>query len=447
MQLWHSMTNKDTMRDARQVAENQEKQSRKNQSKFSLRAFVFYCFHAILSGYQFNRSKSNMKLLMYLFPVLINIVQGAVFFISVQRFTEAGADKVIIGATTTAWSVIYCVVNIIISRLANEKNATALIFTGGGIIALSSLGFLIFDGLYTQFVWLGLIGVAFGCYCAPFQVFMKYVENGSSDAAGVAKAAGRYTAAWSFGFATGPLLFGLLSARMGFCICFAIGILVASGILLIGNYYKKHKPENAVIQESKPSADTWLPDFAWVGWIVAGVGTLTITQIRTMLQPLGETLNFDIASMSWLLFTLSCVQAGFSFLLSFTKHWMFKWLPALLIGIAGAGSLLLIVFSKQLPGFFTAAAIYGLYSGCFYFLFVYYSLLHPTKAARNAGINEAVVAISGIAGPLLGGMLANINGVYPFVFSAILVTGATLLHIVKCAKVKNTVSGKGLCKE
>ena len=148
-----------------------------------------------------------MKFLMYLFPVLINLVQAAVFFISVQRFTDAGADKVIIGATTTAWAIIYCLVNVIVSRIANEKNAAALIFTGGTIIALSSLGFLVFDGLYTQFVWLALIGVAFGLYCAPFQVYMKYVENGSANAAGIAKAAGRYTTAWSSGFAAGPLVF------------------------------------------------------------------------------------------------------------------------------------------------------------------------------------------------------------------------------------------------
>ena len=92
-----------------------------------------------------------MKLLMYLFPVLMNLVQGAVFFIAVQRFTEAGTDKVIIGATTTAWAIIYCVINVFISRIANEKNATAFIFTGGGLIALSCFGFLVFNGLYSEF--------------------------------------------------------------------------------------------------------------------------------------------------------------------------------------------------------------------------------------------------------------------------------------------------------
>lgn len=376
-----------------------------------------------------------MKFLMYLFPVLINLVQAAVFFISVQRFTEAGADKIIIGATTTAWAVIYCVGNVIVSRLVNEKNATAMIFTGGLLVALSSLGFLIFDGLYTQFVWLALIGIAFGFYCAPFQVFMKYVENGASDSSGIAKAAGRYTAAWSGGFAAGPLVFGLLHPKAGFCVCLAIGIIVSFGILLIGNYYKKyHAAEKNPVE--LPSTEVKQPDFAWVGWIIAAAGTLSVNQIRTMLQPLGETLRFDMETMSWLLFTVSCAQAAFALILSFTKRWMFKWLPAFLMGAAGTGALLLIVFSKQLPFFFIASAVYGLYSGSFYFLFVYYSLLHPTKAARNAGINEAVVAICGIAGPLLGGMLANWNMVYPFAFSSVLVAGATLLHVIMCAKVK-----------
>ena len=378
-----------------------------------------------------------MKFLMYLFPAFINLVQAAVFFISVQRFTEAGADKIIIGATTTAWAVIYCVVNVIISRIANEKNATGLIFAGGTIIALSSLGFIILDGLYWQFVWLALIGVAFGLYCAPFQVFMKYVENGSVSSAGVAKAAGRYTAAWSSGFAAGPLVFGLLSAKTGFTICLLIGVMVAAGIMMVGSYYKKHKAVNNsdAVAENTVS-EVALPDFAWVGWLVGGIGTLSITQLRTMFQPLGESLCFEKATLSWLLFTVSCVQALSALLLSFTKRWMFKALPALLIGAAGVVSLLLIVFARELPLFFVATAVYGIYSGSFYFLFVYYSLLHPTKAARNAGINEVVVAAAGIGGPLLGGMLANINVVYPFACCAVLVAGATLVHIIMTSRVK-----------
>ena len=385
-----------------------------------------------------------MKFLMYLFPVLMNMVQAAVFFISVQRFTDAGADKIIIGATTTAWAVIYCVSNVIISRITTEKNATAFIFTGGGIVALSSLGFLVFDGLYTQFLWLALIGVAFGLYCAPFQVFMKHVENGTTDTVGIAKAAGRYTAAWSAGYAVGPLVFGLLNAKIGFCICLAIGVIVSVGILMVGNYYKRHKQEIEPPAEIPAVADSEnkLPDFAWVGWIVAGVGTLTIVQFRTMLQPLGESLSFDKATMSWILFTVSFVQAAFALFLSTTKRWMFKWLPALLIGFAGTGSMLLIVFSDKLPAFFAAAAVYGLYSSCFYFLFVYYSLLHPTKAARNAGINEVVVAIAGTVGPLLGGVIANVKLIYPFAFSAVLILCATVLHVVMCCKTKGSDSCK-----
>ena len=92
--------------------------------------------------------------------------------------------------------------------------------------------------------------------------------------------------------------------------------------------------------------------------------------------------------------------------------------------------------------FFAAAAVYGLYSSCFYFLFVYYSLLHPTKAARNAGINEVVVAIAGTVGPLLGGVIANVKLIYPFAFSAVLILCATVLHVVMCCKTKGSDSCK-----
>ena len=71
------------------------------------------------------------------------------------------------------------------------------------------------------------------------------------------------------------------------------------------------------------------------------------------------------------------------------------------------------------------SACYGIYSGCFFFYFVFHAIAHPDKAPRQVGTNEALVGVMGIAAPFLGGLAADHFGMRtPFVICAILVLGA-----------------------
>ena len=86
--------------------------------------------------------------------------------------------------------------------------------------------------------------------------------------------------------------------------------------------------------------------------------------------------------------------------------------------------------------FLFTALVCGIYSGCGYFIFVFYSLAHPTKAGRNASINEIAVSIASITAPMLGGLLADKTGKswMPFALASLCVLAALVFHLTVFAK-------------
>ena len=113
-----------------------------------------------------------------------------------------------------------------------------------------------------------------------------------------------------------------------------------------------------------------------------------------------------------------------------SKHWMYKSSAAFLGGLGGLAGLLLFAFGKTLPLLYLAAILYGSYSGYFYFTLVFFSLVHPVKSSRYLAINEAVVGLSGIAGAIGGGILAQFTNLQvTFTVAAILVAISSLYRI------------------
>lgn len=386
--------------------------------------------------------------MIYIFPVLINYILGGVFFITAYRFSQAGVGEFVVTATMAVWSLIYCAMSFVMGRLTTVKNASRLIIVAAMGLSAASLCFIIFPGLYLQFLWIALMGVFGAIYCIPFQVFMKSVEPDASS--GVVRSTSLYTFAWSIGLATGPFIFGLFSWQTGFIINAVMGLLIAVGVWLTG---RLHRASSASVPDSperkechlesfdvavspvnaesvKPETDySGLPDYAWLGWIVAGVGCVTIAHIRTLVPCKMDSLHIEKDTIGFVIALVSYTQGLVALCLIRSKYWMYKPLPAVLIGLAGAVGLFIVAFCESAAAFYFAALFYGVYSGCFFFYFVFHSLVHPTKSSRYVSINEIVVGLTTIAGPLAGGYLAQKTSVsFPFLICGIMACAAGIFQ-------------------
>ncbi len=112
------------------------------------------------------------NILVYLFPLLMDVIVSGIFFITAYRFSEANVAGWIVGGTMTAWALTYSAVSFCCGWFVKPANSHKIVIGAAAGITLVSLGFLIFDGLYTQFLWLMLTGVFGALFFTPFQVYM-----------------------------------------------------------------------------------------------------------------------------------------------------------------------------------------------------------------------------------------------------------------------------------
>ena len=393
-----------------------------------------------------------VRILAYFVPFAINFLNGGFFFISAHRFAEAKCSGVIIGSSIAAWGISYCLVTMLIGRVVKLANALALILSGGVVLSLVSVGFIVFDGIYTQFVWLILSGIGAALFCTPFQIFAKSIEDGSHSS-GTVSATAFYTLTWSLGFASGPLAFARLSIRQGFVITLILALAVTASVALIALLRREKSEKKADLppQSQLPEKSLQLPKFtlktftklAILGWIVGGLGTVTVSQLRVMWPKLGEELALSRDHIAYVMALVSFVQGFTALALCRSKNWMWKRLPALLMSFCGIISLLGFAFAVRLseyqwwglPGFYLLALTYGIYSGCLYFYLVYHSLAHPERSSFFVAGNEIIVGVTSMLSPLIGGLLVdffNFTGA-AFIFGALVTLLALSAQLILLA--------------
>ena len=380
--------------------------------------------------------------LIYLFPAMMDMVLGAVFFVTAVRYSESGASSLTVTGVMATWAFIYSIFSIIAGRIVNHKNAARIIMMSGGAIALISLAYIAVPGLGAQYLWTALIGVATAFFFTPFQVFMKSLALGGDG--GVIRSTALYTFSWSFGMACGPFICGYVWPNFGWKWCYALnvimGLTIVLGIWKLSKYARQH--HETVGAASKPSQSrsySNMPDLAWLGWLAAGVGCITVALVRTLFPVKAALLELSKTDQGIILSIVSFTQAfvGLAFIRS--KFWMYKPVPVIIFSLSGLLGLLLFGLGSKAGTFYMAALFYGIYSGMFFFYLVFHSLMHPTKSSKYVATNEAVVGITSIIGPIAGGIIADkTNSNMPFYLVAILIllamTVQARVHYLKLVK-------------
>lgn len=389
-----------------------------------------------------------LKIIIYLFPILVNYISGGMFFNTAYRFSQAQAPELAITGAMAIWSISYSLTSLLVGRFLTEKNAARLIIFAGGFICLSSLGFVIFPNLYLQYLWAALTGVGMAIYCTPFQVFMKTL--GGNAASGVVYATAMYSASWSLGLAFGPFVFGILRWQIGFYVNAVIALLLSLGVVLVERFRSASGAVPAIAAAAVAEAAKQpeevdydrFRDYAWLGWVGACIGTTTITIIRTLEPKLTLELGVSKFHSGMILSLVSVMQVFWAFVWLRSRVWMYKPGPALLAGVSGVAGLLLYVKGSTLTTLYTASILYGSFSGFFYFTLVFFSLVHPSKSAKYLSVNEALVGIAGIAGAIGGGLLAQQTSLHTTFMACAAAVAVMTIHRVMVLAAKPYITGQ-----
>jgi len=400
------------------------------------------------------------RFLIYLFPAVADVILATAMFVCSNRLADTGHSKTEVAMVFTAWAAVYITSNQILARLVTSRNAATMLIVANVLFTATAGTFALIENAWAIYAIMAVLAVATGLFFLPFQVFMKAVEPDQHQ--GVVRSVAMYTFSWSLGFASGPFIAGFIYEWLGWQWCFAftglLGLLTAGGVQLLKHHARHHHSE-AIAPPDQSGCNREavnyhaMPDLAWLGWVVCGAGCLGIYSLLSLLPSAGVSFAIPKSQVGSIIASLYIVQALVGLSLLRGRTWMFR--PAPVTGFAAFGLVGLAVFCVSLLpaidgiavltvplrtlGLYASVACYGVFSGSFFFGLVFYSLVHPHRSARYVAVNETVVGLCGVGGPIMAGILADkfSFSAFPTVLIA-MITGVMILQFV----VLKRVSGK-----
>ncbi|NLF31102.1 MAG: MFS transporter [Planctomycetes bacterium] len=387
------------------------------------------------------------RLLIYLFPLLIDMALGCAWYVcTARRAAEPGATAGDVTWLLTLWAATYMVVCRLIGCILTERNAVGMVIVGSLSVTAVAGGFILVPGIGHMWWLLMLQAVAVALFFVPFQVFMKQASAGGES--GIVRPTALYTASWSLGLAAGPSLGAWLWALWGWQAAYginvAVGVATAAGIALLRRAGERPAEAPAAARSGCPASGALVvdcerdapadryrgqPDLIWLAWVGCGAGFVAIATIRALLPTATRIDGVSKTHLGMILAALALAHSLTALVLLPSRWWMYRPRGVLAFALFGLAGLALFATADGLASYYAAAVCFGIYSSGFCFYFVFHALVHPSKSASYVAVNEAVVGLTAIIGPFAGGRVADATSLaVPFWGAAALVAAAVVLQ-------------------
>lgn len=392
-----------------------------------------------------------LRIILYLLPAVVDMTTGVIFFVCPVQAVRMGADYTNSSLMITMQGLCYMLGCFLTSRYMNTTNAIRFIMTGCAIIMAACIGLTQISTLNQMLVLVGATGIGASFFFPPFMIFMKGADSQEGNRP-VRKMLGLFILSWSLGMSLGPFISGFMlehGGDWGFSLAYGMAaaslLLVMAGVVWIDkrtisfrhDYDKKELPGEFNFDEETPLAQP-TPNLARLGWIFGCIGITALAALRGVF-PSGATLaGIPESAQGIVLFLLNFSLAVGGMALSWSRTWMFNGRIMLAIGLLGTVGMALFAVPSALDWgtdriwpYYLGGIAFGLYSGAVYFYSAYHSLVHPTRAGKYISINEAVLGVGTIIGPLVGGILADRYGMAtPFFMMLILIVSIALTQLI-----------------
>jgi len=374
------------------------------------------------------------RFLLYLFPALIDLLLGSFFFVSTVRIAESGGSALAVSTVITLWGVCYMIGSYAIGHMVTESNCRPLTVIGTAGITLCAAAFIVIPSLGALYLIMAVFGFAVALFFPPYMFHMKLVEQCGNRH--MLPSVALYTMAWSLGLAAGPFVGGPVWSRWGWQ--WVIGLDAALGLVTLGllfvlfHYVDKARAARTASAAAGPveAVDTLKrPDLAWLAWMGSGTCMLAMAMVRGVFPTVAHSLSIPKADQGIALGLVCIGQALVAVALVRGRTWVYRAGPVAGFGAAGLAGLMLFGLARGSLVFYAAALCIGVYAGASFIYVAYHALVHPSRAGKYIGINEAIVGLTGIVGPALAGFIADSVGMsVPFYVAALLVALAVVFQ-------------------
>ena len=392
------------------------------------------------------------RILIYLFPAMMDMAMGAAFFLAPVQAKEWMASVLVVACLPTAGGAAYMLASLAVGRIVTRGNAVKLLITGCLIIAAIAVGFTTCTQIWGLYLLLMLQSASAALFFTPYQVLIRQMHHSAGGSP--VKAASIYTASWSMGFAAGPLvagwLWGIPSVGWAGCHLLNAGICItlACSVYLLKRHMAHTPHPDAPKRDDDPRdqvdpiaiyAD--MPDMAWMGWVFAGIGCAVFGWLRGVFPSSGGVLALPKFDQGLVLCLMSLAQAIAALAMYRSRWWMYRPAPLAVFGLFGVVGAGLFASADSTLTFCLGAACFGVYSGSAFMYLVFHALVHPTRAGQYVAKNEFTAGLAGIIGPFAGGAVANVFGLnVSYVVAAMVLMAAIAvqcrLHARSCPRTR-----------
>jgi len=291
------------------------------------------------------------------------------------------------------------------------------------IVLLSGRGYNLSNPVMLVIITAMVSGLLTSIYWPPIMGWLSTGQEGRD----LNRRLGIYNMSWSVGLAVSPFLGGLLVESSIVMALFAAVVFAALAFVAVTLAHPPRLGEGpagvpAEIQEAQRNsndnsqvllgpAGSLLVRFRWMSRIAlvtvftcVGLMKTQLALLFTMELGFSKSQFGAVTAIMWLITCLVFFAA------SKTHIWHYRLVPLILAQMAVALSMLLIIESSMLAGFFLVAAFVGIGQAFSYISHQFYVASQSTRRCGSMALHEILLSAGQITGFLVGGYLADFFG-------------------------------------
>jgi MFS family permease len=351
-----------------------------------------------------------------------------------------GLTPLALGILGSTWGVSYFVSNLALSRFANKQTVNLFMTLGCLLFIAIALGCIFFNALSALLILTFLIGPAAAFFFVGFQLFMGKGTNLS-----VLKSTAFYTFSWSSGIAVGSLVSGTLAnlpPAISTLPIIASSLLVIAGLRLLKKFPpNQSKTEEIALPRIPSGIDRVISPKTEKAYLLLGwLGIANVNIIASGMRFLMPKLVIDLFRLSatvagTLLFLSLAVTAVFGLALMKFPTWRYNFKAHSRIELLVLAGVSISSVISGLAGVIIMAVVVGIYSAHASYNAIFYSLCQ-CKSGRNVSVNESLVGIASIAGPLIMGAALQAGIRYFFLVTVLLLA---ITYLIQAFLVKSAI--------
>ena len=340
---------------------------------------------------------------------------------------ELGASVIELGLIGTVGSMAYALACSVTGKLADRYDRRRLM----GIASLAGAGIFVFL-IFVETLWTLLISAAFAWMTlALFWPALQAELAEGRNRAQLVKTLGTFNMIWTVGFMSGPLLGGPLfeiHPRLPF-VAAVIGMAALSAALFLRRFKTQdiQTPQEEDLSESVHTGDN--ARYRLIAWTASFTAFFMLGVVNNQFPKLATELAISPTILGYLFAAPRLVQFGIFFLVRRTSFWQYRLYPLVIPQLCAIIGMMIVATMDTTVILGMAFATIGLLVGSSFSASQFYAFFQEERKGERGAINEMIVGMGHVFGPLFGGLLAQAAGLRaPYMFCCVVLAAGILIE-------------------